>query len=112
VETLRTELREARRRAKAAEHALVEVSATSESEVHRVETGARELRTRLDEAEQAKKVLRHEVEETERERRALESNLREVLGNLREAARREAGRQPGTSDEATLVPSRSPDVGW
>jgi chromosome segregation ATPase len=112
VEDLRVELKEARRRAKAAEHALVELSATNEADAHRAETGTRELQTRLDEAEQAKKVLRHEVEETERERRALESNLREVLGNLREAARREAHRQPGVTDEATLVPSRSPDVGW
>ena len=111
AEELRAELRQARRRAKAAERALAKLAANSEATVHTAEINERELRARLDDAEQAKKVLRHEVEQTERERRALEVHLREVLRNLRHAARDAQHTRPAV-DEVTLVPSRAPDNGW
>ena len=77
-----------------------------------MEAHERELRARFDDAEQAKKVLRHEVEQSERERRAMEVHLKEVLGNLRQAAR-EAQRVRAASepDEATMVTAPR-DVGW
>jgi hypothetical protein len=59
-------------------------------------------------------VLQHDLEQTENERRALETNLREVLGNLRHAAQK-AGPRLGTApavEDATLVPSEPADNGW
>lgn len=115
AEQLRQDLRHARRRAKAAERELARLSGSIEATAHRAKTSQRELQARLEDAEQAKKVLHHEVEQIERERRALELNLREVLENLRHAAQ-EAQHSRGASrsvvDEATLVPSREPDNGW
>jgi chromosome segregation ATPase len=114
AEDLRQELRQARRRAKAAERELGVVSASSEAGAHSARARERELQERLDQAQQANEVLRHEVEQTESERRALEANLREVLGNLRHAARK-AGqpRVPSlAAEDATLVPTREPDIGW
>jgi hypothetical protein len=94
---------------------LARLSGSIEATAHRAKTSQRELRARLEDAEQAKKLLHHEGEQIERERRALELNLREVLGNLRHAAQeaqhsRSASRS--VADEATLVPSREPDNGW
>jgi len=94
AEKLRQELRHARRRAKAAE---------------------RELREQLEQEQQRNEVLAHEVERVEAERRTLQRNLREVLGNLRHAAQEARGSRahpPETLDEATLVSVRRPDVGW
>jgi hypothetical protein len=48
------------------------------------------------------------VERKERQRRAVEANLREVMGNLRHAAQEARGSSAATPaaapDEATLVP--------
>lgn len=107
AQELRQRLRYANRRAKAAERQLADISATTESVAHTAESRERELREQLDQAEQAKKVLRHEVEQTERERRSLELNLREVLGNLRHAAQ-----EAHASRDATLVPPVPSDNGW
>lgn len=115
AEELRQELRHARRRAKAAERELARLSGSIEATAHRAKTSQRELRARLEDAEQAKQVLHHEVEQIERERHALELNLREVLGNLRHAAQeaQQSRSAPRSGvDEATLVPSREPDNGW
>ena len=115
AEQLRQELRHARRRAKAAERELARLSGSIEATAHRAKTSQRELQARLEDAEQAKKVLHDEVEQIERERRALELNLREVLGNLRHAAQEaqhSRSMSRSVADEATLVPSREPDNGW
>ena len=116
AEELRQQLRQARRRATAAERELGVVSAGSEAGANRARARESELQERLDQAKQENEVLRHEVEQTESERRALEANLREVLGNLRHAAK-QAGRSRTPSiapeeAEATLIPTSRPDNGW
>jgi chromosome segregation ATPase len=108
AEELRQQLRQARRRATAAERELVKVGAESDTAVNRAEGKERELREQLDQARQTIDVLRHEVAQTENERTALELNLREVLGNLREAART----AHHSTDESTLVSAHVPDNGW
>jgi chromosome segregation ATPase len=107
---LRQQLQQARRRANAAERELAGSNARIESAEHSYEVNERELRARLKQSEEAKKVLRHEVEQVERERRALELNLRQVLDNLRHAAQETDRSRP--ADEATLVQSRPADNGW
>jgi predicted nucleic acid-binding Zn-ribbon protein len=115
VQELRLQLQQARRRAKAAERELAGTNARIDSAEHRFDVNERELRARLKQEEEAKKVLRHEVEQIERERRALEVNLSEVLANLRHAAQEadhsRAASRPA-ADDATLVPSRPVDAGW
>ena len=115
AQELRQQLRQARRRANAAERELARSTTRIESAEHSHEVNERELRMRLSESEDAKKVLRHEVEQAERERRALELNLREVLANLRHAGQ-EADETRITArpaaDESTLVPSQPADNGW
>ena len=115
AEELRQQLRHARRRAKAAERELVEVGAIAQEAAHRAEVEERELRAQLEQARQTHEVLRHEVAQTENERRALELNLREVLGNLRHAAEK-AGRVPVGSTsagaETTVLSGQRPDSGW
>ena len=115
AEELSQQLRQARRRAKTAERELATLSASTDAAEHRAQTRERELRKRLEQEEQAKTILQHEVERIERERRALALNLREVLGNLRSAAQ-EAGQarlsDRAAAEDATLVPSRTPDTGW
>jgi chromosome segregation ATPase len=111
AQELRQQLRQARRRAKAAERELVAVSTSAEATAHRAESTERELREELDQARQTHEVLRHEVAQTENARRALEANLREVLGNLRHAAQK-AGHAPLAGDERTVVSTPGPDNGW
>jgi len=115
AEELSQQLRQTRRRAKAAERELATLNASTDATEHRAQTRERELRKRLEEEQQANSVLQHEVERIERERRALALNLREVLGNLRSAAQ-EAGQarlsERVAAEDATLVPSRTPDTGW
>jgi chromosome segregation ATPase len=110
VQELREQLRQASRRANAAERELAGTNARIESAEHSHEVNERELRARLEQTEEAKKVLRHEVEQVERERRALELNLSQVLANLRHAAQ-ETDRSRA-ADEATLVQSHPADNGW
>ena len=115
AEKLRQELRHARRRAKAAERELAKLSAGVGATEHRARSTERELREQLEQEQQRNEVLAHEVERVEAERRTLQRNLREVLGNLRHAAQEARGsraRPPETLDEATLVSVRRPDVGW
>jgi chromosome segregation ATPase len=115
AEKLRQELRHARRRAKAAERELARLSAGVGATEHRARSTERELREQLEQEQQRNEVLAHEVERVEAERRTLQRNLREVLGNLRHAAQEARGsraRSPETLDEATLVSVRRPDVGW
>jgi hypothetical protein len=115
AEELQQQLRQARRRAKAAERDLVRVGADAEVVSHRADTHERELRAQLEQARQTIEVLRHEVAQTENERTALEQNLREVLGNLRHAAQT-AGQSriapPPPGDEATVLSGRPPHDGW
>ena len=111
AEELQQQLGHARRRAKIAEREFAKLSASVEAEAHAARSRERELRAQLDQAQQANEVLRHEVERSERERRALQLNLREVLGNLRHAAQ-DAGASRVVTEQATLVPAQPPDSGW
>jgi chromosome segregation ATPase len=114
AEQLRQQLRHARERAKTAEHELANTSARLDAVEHAAGARDSELREQLNQAEQAKKILRHEVEQTERERRSLELNYREVLQNLRHAAReaRTAVDERPAAEEVTLVPLDPGDNGW
>lgn len=115
AEELRQQLQHARRRAKTAERELVQATASIEATAHSTEVHERELRVRLEQAQRANAVLEHEVERTESERRALELNLQEVLGNLRHAAqeaRESRATSRATGEEATLVPGRRSDDSW
>jgi septal ring factor EnvC (AmiA/AmiB activator) len=114
AEKLRQELRHARRRAKAAERELSKLSAGVGASEHRAHTTQQGLREQLDQAQQRNKMLQHEIERVEAERRALQENLREVLANLRHAAReaRPSGTLPREVDDVTLVSARPRDVGW
>ncbi len=114
AEKLRQELRHARRRAKAAEREVARLTAGVGATEHRAETTERGLRERLDQSEQRNEMLQHEVERVEAERRALQENLREVLANLRHAAReaRPSGTLAREADDVTLVSARPRDVGW
>jgi chromosome segregation ATPase len=115
AEELRGQLRHARRRAKAAERELTNLSSSREASEHAARTRERELKAQVKHLQQANDLLQHEVVKTEGARRALEQNLRELLGNLRQAAQEARG--PGlappvrVTEEATLV-SGPPDIGW
>ena len=111
AEELGQQLGHARRRAKNAERELAKLSADVGSKAHAAQSRERELRIQLEQAQQTNEVLKHEVERVERERRALQLNLREVLGNLRHAAQGAAGSRV-TTDQATLVPAEPADSGW
>jgi chromosome segregation ATPase len=116
AEELRQELGHARRRAQTAERELGKLSAGLEAERHDTQIHQHELQVRLDQALQANEQLRLAVARKERQRRALEVNLREVMGNLRNAAQEAqavgvVGPVAEAEDE-TLVPSRPDEVGW
>jgi chromosome segregation ATPase len=113
VAKLRDELRHARERAKAAERDLGRLSSDADAELHAAQAVERELRVQLDHAQARNEVLRHEVERLERERRALQRNQRELLGNLRHAAEEaRLSHGPIGADDVTLVPTSPTDVGW
>ena len=116
ADELRQQLGHARQRAKTAERELGKLSSSVESTTHSAETYQRELETRLEEAQQTNGQLREEVQHKERQRRALEANLREVMENLRNAAQEARGpgavTPPLRSDEATLVPPERMTGGW
>ena len=111
AEELRQQLSHARRRAKIAERELAKLSADAEAKAHAAQSRERELRVQLEQAQRTNEVLKHEVERVERDRRALQLNLREVLANLRHAAQDAAGSRV-TTDQATLVPAEPADSGW
>ncbi|HEY6150826.1 MAG TPA: hypothetical protein VIW19_09930 [Gaiellaceae bacterium] len=114
AQDLREQLALARRRADTAERELGKIGASIQAEAHKTRVRQRELQARLEQAQQVNEVLQHDLEQTESERRALETNLHEVLGNLRHAAQK-AGPRLGTAtadDETLVVPSESPDNGW
>jgi chromosome segregation ATPase len=111
---LREQLALARKRAEMAERELGKISSSIEAERHKARVRQREVQARLEQAQEVNEVLKHDLEQTENERRALETNLHEVLGNLRHAAQK-AGPRLGTAptaEDATLVPSQAPDNGW
>jgi predicted nucleic acid-binding Zn-ribbon protein len=88
---LRQQLALMRQRAKAAERELAKLAVQSEREHHDAEMINRELRSRLDEAGMSRAQLEGALERNERERKALEQNIHELMENLRAAAA-EAGR--------------------
>jgi chromosome segregation ATPase len=111
AEELRQQLGHARRRAKIAERELAKLSADVGAKAHAAQSRERELGVQLEQAQQTNEVLKHEVERVERDRRALQLNLREVLANLRHAAQDAAGSRV-TTDQETLVPAEPADSGW
>jgi chromosome segregation ATPase len=116
AEELSQELEHARRRAQTAERELGKLSAGLEAERHSTQIHQHELQVRLDQALQGNEQLREAVARKERQRRALEVNLREVMGNLRNAAKEAqaagvVGPVAEVEDE-TLIPSRPDGVGW
>jgi chromosome segregation ATPase len=114
AQELREQLSLARKRAETAERELGKISSSVERTEHKHRVRHRELMARLEQAQGVNEVLQHDLEHTESERRALETNLQEVLGNLRHAAQK-AGPRLGTvptPEDATLVPSESTDNGW
>ena len=86
VASLREQLTIARQRAKTAEREIGKLSTYGEHERHGAEARERELRERLAQAEAARDDLRGRLEQKERERQALEVNIRELMANLRHAA--------------------------
>jgi chromosome segregation ATPase len=114
AQELREQLALARKRAETAERELGKISSSIQAEEHKNRARQRELMARLEQAQGVNEVLQHDLEQTESERRALETNLHEVLGNLRHAAQK-AGPRLGTvptPEDATLVPSESTENGW
>ncbi|MGB2952860.1 MAG: hypothetical protein WBB74_05650 [Gaiellaceae bacterium] len=103
---LRQQLRYTRRRAQKAEHEFAKLASSVEAGAHRVDARERELQARLEQTVAANDQLRHEVERKERQRRALEVNLHELMENLRSAAQ-EVGRTnpapPSPDEEVTLI---------
>jgi chromosome segregation ATPase len=116
AEELRQELGHARRRAQTAERELGKLGAGLEAERHSTQIHQHELQARLDQALHANEQLRLAVAQKERQRRALELNLHEVMGNLRNAAQEaQAAGVTGPvaePEDATLVPSRPDGIGW
>ena len=116
AEELRQELGHARRRAQTAERELGRLSAGIKGTEHATQAYQQELATRLEHAQQVNEQLRQEVLRKERQRRALEGNLKEVMGNLRNAAQEAQGSGVATRtalvEEETLVPPPRSDSGW
>jgi chromosome segregation ATPase len=116
AEELRQELGHAKRRAQTAERGLGRLTAGIEATAHAAQGYRHELETRLEEAEQVNERLRQQVQRKERQRRALEANLREVMENLGNAAHEAQGSGVVTGaalpEEATLVPPQRSDGGW
>ena len=116
AEELRQELGRAKRRAQTAERELGKLTAGIEATAHAAQGYQRELETRLEQAEQVNERFRQEVQRKERQRRALEANLREVMENLRNAAHEAQGSGVVTGaalpEEATVVPPQRSDGGW
>jgi chromosome segregation ATPase len=107
ADELREQLGHAQRRARTAERELGRLNANVTATAHANEVTQRELQARLDVALHENEQLRQDVERKERQRRALEANLREVMENLRHAAqeaRSSATTPADTPEEATLVP--------
>lgn len=115
-EELQQELGHARRRAQTAERELGRLSAGIKGTEHATQAYQHELTTRLENAQQVNEQLRQEVQRKERQRRALEGNLKEVMENLRNAAKEAQGPSvaPRTAvlEEETLVPPPRSDSGW
>ena len=108
ADELREQLGHAQRRARTAERELGRLNANITATAHANEVTQRELQARLDVALHENEQLQQDVERKERQRRALQENLREVMGNLRHAAqeaRASSEAAPAASpEEATLVP--------
>jgi chromosome segregation ATPase len=108
ADELREQLGHAQRRARTAERELGRLNASITATAHANEVTQRELQARLDVAMHESEQLQQDVERKERQRRALEANLREVMGNLRHAAQEARASSTATPaaapEEATLVP--------
>jgi chromosome segregation ATPase len=116
AEQLREELAHAKQRAKVAERELGKLTATSKATEHSAQAYQHELETRLEDAQRVNEQLRQEVQRKERQRRALEANLRQVMENLRNAAQEAHGSAVVAprvhAEEATVVPPTRDIGGW
>jgi chromosome segregation ATPase len=79
-------LAHARERATVAERDLARLAGELEKDAQTAQVREHELRTRLSEASQTIERLRRELESKERQRLALETDLSDVMQNLRHAA--------------------------
>ena len=79
-------LTHARKRAETAERDLVRLAAELEANAQTAQVREHELQTRLNDANETIERLRREVESKERQRVALETDLSDVMQNLRHAA--------------------------
>jgi chromosome segregation ATPase len=108
TEDLRQQLGHTERRARTAERELGRLSANVAATAHANEVQQRELQMRLDVALHENEQLQQDVERKERQRRVLETNLREVMKNLRNAAQEARGTSaavpPAAPEETTHVP--------
>jgi len=117
AEELRTELGHTRRRAQTAERELGRFTASIEATAHTERAQREALEQRLQQALKSNEQLRKDLQRKESERHTMEVNLREVMTNLRSAAREVHGSKvipPVIRDEEekTLVPTRPQDIGW
>jgi chromosome segregation ATPase len=101
-------LAQARQRAKVAERDLGRVAAELERTTQTAQVREHELQTRLNEANQTIERLRREVERKERQRVQLETDLADVMQNLRHAAAEAAWPSSGLADPD----SQPTNIGW
>jgi chromosome segregation ATPase len=105
----------ARQRATVAERDLARLSVEIETKTQNAQVREHELRTRLNEANQTIERLRQAVESKERQRLALETDLSDVMQNLRHAAAEAAwpsraqGQRASSQTDADSEPTH---VGW
>ena len=108
---LSIEVAQARQRAATAERNLARLASEVDAKAHTAMVREHELQTRLNEATETIERLRRELESNERRRVALETDLADVMQNLRHAAS-EAGwpsRQPALQLADDSEPTH---VGW
>jgi len=108
---LSIEVAQARQRAATAERNLARVASEVDANAHTAMVREHELQTRLNEANETIERLRRELESNERRRLALETDLADVMQNLRHAATEAAwpARQPALQ---ALDDSEPTNVGW
>ena len=112
---LSTALTQARQRASTAERDLARLATELEAQKHTAVVREHELETRLSEANQTIERLRRELVSKERQRVALETDLADVMQNLRHAASEAAWpSRPQVATPALQLDADSEptNVGW
>jgi chromosome segregation ATPase len=112
---LATAVAQARQRATVAERELARLAAELDTKTQTAQVREHELQTRLTEANQTVERLQRELESKERQRLALETDLSDVMQNLRHAAAEVAwpSRTPAESTTRLADADSEPtQVGW